>query len=187
MFGIRCLPIFTFIAVCMIRCLPAAADGSDVCAFYEQHLEAKTHCGNDGYPLAYGKKYCQRFRDLDGLTPSGSQWRNKTLACLQSKLDSFVKDGGDCEVLRQSAFSSHAACYLDSGFCALPVGDWLRIFHTINWRDLISDSGLRQIGAALRSCYQRKVDSKQLNPDSSDATAIRAIIAALEQGKSPKT
>ena len=31
------------------------------CDFYTQCVEARFQCGNEGYPLAYGDKYCRRF------------------------------------------------------------------------------------------------------------------------------
>ena len=31
------------------------------CSFYTECVEAKYNCGPDGYPEAYGYKYCSRF------------------------------------------------------------------------------------------------------------------------------
>ena len=33
------------------------------CDFYTQCVEAKFQCGTDGYPLAYGNRYCRQFGD----------------------------------------------------------------------------------------------------------------------------
>jgi len=40
------------------------------CSFYEDCLEARYHCGPDGYPLGYGKKYCNKFiATIDKFSP----------------------------------------------------------------------------------------------------------------------
>jgi len=166
-------------------CLPETQ--SDVCTFYQQRLESKLHCGLQGYPLAYGKKYCERFRDLAQLSRAGAKWRDETLSCLQSQLGTFATNGGSCDAVREKAFASHASCYKTSGFCQLPVSDWRRIFHVIDWTDLLSAVGLRQIGMTLKECYDKKVDSREIDPRSADAEAVRAIIATLEAGKPPRT
>lgn len=170
-----------------LLCLAAAeaAWPQDVCAFYSQKLEAKAQCGAAGYPSNYGRKYCERFRDLQGLSAAGKLWRDGTLACLQKELEPFAKTGADCNAIRATAFASHGPCYRKSGFCALPTSDWLKIFQTIDWVDLLSGEGLKQIGNTLRDCYEKKVAAKQIDPASPEAAQLRAIIAALEKGELP--
>ena len=41
------------------NCTALANDGN--CDFYTQCVEPKSQCGTNGYPLAYGNKYCHRF------------------------------------------------------------------------------------------------------------------------------
>ena len=43
------------------------------CDFYTQCVEARFKCGPDGYPLAYGDKYCRRFtKNSNCFTPDVS-------------------------------------------------------------------------------------------------------------------
>ena len=41
------------------ECNPLANDGN--CDFYTQCVESRYNCGTNGYPLAYGDRYCHRF------------------------------------------------------------------------------------------------------------------------------
>ena len=40
----------------------ALANNGD-CSFYTQCVEQKFQCGENGYPLAYGHRYCRKFTD----------------------------------------------------------------------------------------------------------------------------
>ena len=40
---------------------------SNNCDFYRDCVETRANCGEDGYPLGYGYKYCQRFADLSNM------------------------------------------------------------------------------------------------------------------------
>ena len=54
------------------------------CSFYSDCLEAVYQCGVDGYPLGYGLKYCEAFRDNYAIfDEQGQSWVNDTLLCLK--------------------------------------------------------------------------------------------------------
>ena len=42
-------------------CIGLANSGN--CDFYTQCVEPRFQCGSDRYPLAYGSKYCHRFKN----------------------------------------------------------------------------------------------------------------------------
>ena len=43
----------------------ALANASN-CDFYTQCVEPRFKCGNNGYPLAYGNRYCHRLKNRQG-------------------------------------------------------------------------------------------------------------------------
>ena len=60
------------------------------------------------------------------------------MLCLQQALVPYVNAGtGSCTGLTNLAISSHVACYLDNGVCALPASDLAKIFGTV-WQGLLS-------------------------------------------------
>ncbi|KAF8894225.1 hypothetical protein CPB84DRAFT_1710821 [Gymnopilus junonius] len=119
------------------------------CEFYRDCLEAKFHCGPDGYPIGYGEKYCEKFQtDQSELSSAGQEWMLNTMQCLQRALvpeedssTSTSTSGGQqtdkCDDIKQTAFASHAACYIDNGLCTLGVGDWAHIVEIIGIQTLL--------------------------------------------------
>jgi hypothetical protein len=59
----------------------------DTCSFYADCIEPRYHCGPTGYPLNYGKPYCQKFTAAKSkLSAQGKQWVSDTMLCLQTAL-----------------------------------------------------------------------------------------------------
>ena len=56
------------------------------CALYSACLEADKSCGDAGYALGYGEKYCSRYDVELTFTPQGIAWRDAVLHCLQVAL-----------------------------------------------------------------------------------------------------
>ncbi|TRM58832.1 hypothetical protein BD626DRAFT_437887 [Schizophyllum amplum] len=118
--------------------VPFAARATDICAdpprdncsFYSQCLEARFHCGPDGYPLGYGLKYCTKFGDeREKLSEKGQTWMLDTMYCLQHKLvpEAVGASNVTCDQLEDKAFETHSDCYVQSGLCTLSAVDWLAI------------------------------------------------------------
>jgi hypothetical protein len=84
-------------------------------------------CGPDGYPLGFGAKYADRSFDeaFDDLGPEGRDFFLAVAPCLQERLAERVTADATCDEVWDAGFSTHAGCYLDSGFCALPPADLL--------------------------------------------------------------
>lgn len=108
------------------------------CSFYPLCLEPRFHCGPSGYPLGYGLKYCTKSReDRNQLSPAGQAWIVQTMLCLQRKLVPFDIVGSaqqnitTCDALKDYAFGTHPACYIEGGICSLPVSDWEDILNNI--------------------------------------------------------
>jgi len=136
------------------------------CSFYEDCLETRYHCGADGYPLDYGKKYCNKFNAAKGgFTKEGQTWMLDTMECLQLALvpeangpqQAMVEKqvGSPCDVLRRKAFGTHSQCYIESGLCALGLKDWIRIVEIIDLKTLFgSREGLKEALEATAGCLQ---------------------------------
>lgn len=94
--------------------------------FYEEIDAYLGPWGDRGYPIGYGKKYCQRFFNDARLRddPTGRRWMEHTLLLLQQEIQRFVLErfaqGTLASVsereLRWFAFGSHSRAYVRAGF-----------------------------------------------------------------------
>jgi hypothetical protein len=80
------------------------------------------------------------------MSGAGRQWIDDTRLCLQDALvpyaDATAGREGEgesavtCDEIKQFAFSTHPACYVDSGVCKLPPTDWVVIVRTVSLPEL---------------------------------------------------
>ena len=58
-------PFVLAVGLCLVVTVKAqdctALANAGNCDFYTQCVEPRFQCGTNGYPLAYGDKYCRRF------------------------------------------------------------------------------------------------------------------------------
>ena len=52
--------VVAYLAVTVKANCKEKADAGN-CAFYVDCVEARFQCGDNGYPLAYGERYCRHF------------------------------------------------------------------------------------------------------------------------------
>jgi hypothetical protein len=93
--------------------------------FYEQIDAYLGPWGQSGYPIAYGKKYCQLFYADPVLRrdPAGAQWVQRTLLLLQDELHRYILGRYQAgtlgtitaDQLRDAAFDSHPKAYTQAG------------------------------------------------------------------------
>jgi hypothetical protein len=93
--------------------------------FYEQLEAYLGPWGANGYPLSYGKKYCQLFFHDEVLrnSPAACAWVHRTLILLQLALKEFVLKrfragtlgSVSAAELEQAAFDSHPLAYTEGG------------------------------------------------------------------------
>lgn len=129
------------------------------CEFYRQCAEATYKCGDSGYPIAYGEKYCHRFSGLKGddLSKEGFAWRDATLTCLQQDIANLfvtsnkVKTCGD---LKDFAFASHVGCYTQpfASVCNLPLGDWVTITGVVDLKEYGDRESRAQVIQVIKAC-----------------------------------
>ncbi|KII85981.1 hypothetical protein PLICRDRAFT_56457 [Plicaturopsis crispa FD-325 SS-3] len=126
------------------RSLPAECSNPvrDTCTFYADCLESQYHCGPDGYPIGYGQFYCTKFsNERDKLSAKGQTWMIDTMMCLQHAIVPIALDqvpNTTCDSLKDTAFGTHAQCYVDNGLCTLPPTDWLAIVEIVDIKTLFS-------------------------------------------------
>ncbi|EZF33397.1 hypothetical protein H109_03906 [Trichophyton interdigitale MR816] len=124
------------------------------CSFYTACLEKRIPCGPDGYALAYGDHYCNRFSAASPqLSASGQEWVTKTMLCLQQKLVPAAlgedEQVSTCPAVREFAFSTHPECYIEGGVCLLPPTDWLIIVGTVGFTELFDS--IEALAATLKT------------------------------------
>jgi hypothetical protein len=131
------------------------------CNFYTSCLEATCKCGEKGYGLNYGKKYCQKFLSSYSFSEKGKKWRDATLVCLQERLYAAVPNDSvlcDCNTISQTAYKSHVECYTQSGnsICSLDSADLGVVYELISLSDLTDTEGLKALGDVAAKCFAEK-------------------------------
>src|SRR5262249_28672001 len=126
------------------------------CSFYSACVERATSCGESGYALGYGEKYCTAFKNLGSLSPRGVAWRDSVMHCLQEALVPYAvpASGATCGEIIDVAFASHPRCYTqpESSICFLPPSDVLTILGTIGGSELLTARSRTQILATIGTC-----------------------------------
>ncbi|KAH7098520.1 hypothetical protein BKA62DRAFT_713040 [Auriculariales sp. MPI-PUGE-AT-0066] len=125
------------------------------CTFYLDCLQARLHCPQSGYPIAYGWHFCTKFqRQLGEFTPRGRAWVLRTMTCLQTSLVPILpellvhatSEGGEedvCDLLKDRALDSHPHCYVASGVCDLrAVKDFAQIVGIVGLRNLLTEQAV---------------------------------------------
>jgi hypothetical protein len=100
---------------------PYACEGLIGNCEYYRCRESIQPCGEDGYFIHFGYRYCKQF--FTELSPNVSereqQWLERVGACLQRKVDE-IPIYQSCSNTEDAAIYSHTECYVQTGFCAMP-------------------------------------------------------------------
>jgi hypothetical protein len=126
-----------------------AFEGCGACDYYLCR-EQEMGCGPNGYFVGFGYHYCNAFRLVTEahVSPEAQAWLVRVRRCLIESMDSAPFEG-DCDAVRTQAYASHEACYVETGFCDLSVGDWLRVLNTVR----LSDLDFQQMFVTAKACY----------------------------------
>ena len=146
-------------------CAKFIGNNSASCKFYEcREINNECKCGDKGYYIGYGYKYCKRFNEITRfkLSSPGRRWVERTTRCLQEYLDKRVPWNTPCEKVRKMAFDSHPGCYVKSGLCSLSPIDWWHIFKTVD----SSDFEMKQAIITASYCFGKWYGPPNLNPKS---------------------
>ena len=126
----------------------------NTCVFYDKCLEEKNECGLQGYPIDYGLKYCNEFNSME-LSKEGKKWIEQTMLCLQNELVPYAQTKTSCGTIKNEAFNSHVTCYVNSGFCKLPLKDKAIISVKNLWVTVTTEAGAKQAIETLFSCIDK--------------------------------
>ena len=131
------------------------------CFFYTNCMENKVPCGQSGYAIGYGSKFCNKFvRNINFFSSSGQTWMYATMNCLQKALVSPLQQcDKTCSELRTLAFDSHPSCYVTSGvgICNLPYSDWFGVVRVVG-SELFTDEGFLQVLKTVPSCIPMLIE-----------------------------
>jgi hypothetical protein len=138
------------------------------CEYYSCIEEERLSCGPSGYPIGYGKKYCEKLSALEFkpallevnqkvFPADGNLWRDEVRSCLQEEMESYFQSSElSCEGLKEFAFDSHPRCYTQSiSFCELTPESVLKVGLTITPQDLVTEESLRQVQETAVICGQQ--------------------------------
>lgn len=142
-----------------LQCMNTA---SPSCGVYASCFDRLCPCASqptEEYFISYGKKYCEIFLDLPGLSPKGKQWRDLTLNCLQEAIVPKLPPLGsnapcNCGAMQAYAFNSHVACYTQprASICDLDSSDWLKIQLAATDASTLTAKGRKQMCDVAKIC-----------------------------------
>ncbi len=133
------------------------------CDFYLCQ-DKKNPCGVDGYNLSFGYKYCSgsQFSLLKNMqTATGKKWVRQVISCLQRKsltvsklLNGNLSTNLRCEKIQSESFNSHPDCYVESGFCELPLQEKMHIVALIK-NEIFTQNTFSEAANILKLCEDR--------------------------------
>jgi len=126
-----------------------AHDDCQLCDYYTCR-ERTARCGEDAYLIDYVGRYCQRFAQVTEprVSPAAAAWLQRVRQCLVTWLEQHVPYDAPCPDIERLGTDSHAACYVEAGFCELSIADWAAIVHTID----VGDVPFRVLFATAQKC-----------------------------------
>jgi hypothetical protein len=136
------------------------------CDYYRCVEEERLSCGESGYPLGYGQRYCEILSAIDfpaslpGLNQAvhpadGNVWKSGVRSCLQEQMDKFfaADPKPSCQDLRSFAFGSHPLCYTQEvSFCNLNVPSIVAVGLHIAPQDLLTAESQQQVRDTAKIC-----------------------------------
>ena len=119
---------------------------NDNCDYYSECIEFNPNlptCGENGYAIGYGYKYCRRYKENRPLfTNKVNEFLDQVRPCLISKMRKYLNDtlAGiiTCEDIHDKAMEEHEFCYLRSGFCDLGIFEKFSLGKVVDLYDKIN-------------------------------------------------
>ena len=177
---VRGAPLYATVDAFAENSAPSPASRTDACrtplpyhcGFYARCVDGVLPCGDGGYALGFGEKFCTAFRGT-ALSPRGQAWMRSTMLCLQRALIPAESTSGfssatgtpargsareaACTTLFDRAFASHPGCYTapENSICTLPASDLAAISATIGLRELLQVRTGSQVAATAVLCLKQ--------------------------------
>jgi hypothetical protein len=102
------------------------APKESTCSFYLS-LEKMIPCGPSGYAIDFGYPYCEKFlkSKFYRFSENGKKFLTRNAFCLQDVIykDFSANEQLSCNEVSHMAFTGHADCFINSGFCELSFSD----------------------------------------------------------------
>lgn len=152
--GMRLAYCFLF----LIFTIPAFASECELaigsCDYYLCRERVQS-CGETGYFLAYGYKYCTALfaKAAPKMSPSAAAWLERASVCLQESAETNAETAS-CKDAETTAISSHANCYVQTGFCEIPFVQRLEVLKVI-YKEIFDLQMLKQMQKTLELCADR--------------------------------
>jgi Ca2+-binding RTX toxin-like protein len=137
------------------------------------------------YYLNYGDKYARRFSSetFSGLSNEGKEWLIRTRKNLQKEMENrlnsnpndYARLERNPDAFRDFAYSTHPDAYLDAGLKRLPLSDLIKIASTPDIQDILTPSGLKQVGEVIKELIRDWCD----DPINDFSNAIRDQLRRL--------
>lgn len=157
-FIILCLLASIYISSCN-KCNKSLK--TEDCSFFSECLEENLKCGEEGYPLSFGDKYCKKLYSEKSELPLATQnWLDNTYNCLKkgifSKFSQFKEENG-CKLLQSSALEIHTNCSITSGVCDLFTDSNILksirlLWNLYDFRDSMTSDSLRGLFNIVKAC-----------------------------------
>jgi len=140
------------------RCIPKTEN----CTFYACE-EKYRRCGPDGYPLAFGFRFCRVFLNTEKeYSPPAQGWLRKVRLCLMTTFRDVNKDPQkSCGRIRSDSFKAHIGCYKSTGFCELDIFDQWQVIWALR-KTFIYPEAIRDGLGVMSMCSQAR---KGQNPE----------------------
>lgn len=178
------------------------------CGFYAGCLNTAVACGESGYALGFGEKYCNGFRRTTFST-AGTAWVNSVMICLQRELVPVVRNATSgfqnasfsaasaqvCQTTLDKAFASHPGCYTkpEASICFLGPVDVAKIIGVIGASEVFTTRTAAQISTTVGTCIgqiARRLVGVSLSapgtnpPSAGDDRLVRANLSQLRLAES---
>jgi len=120
-------------------------------------FESQFHCGEDGYFLEFGKRYCNRFfepeifKDFDDV---GKKFVQCVGVCLVKDLREYLENNpaASCTAITDRAFETHVDCYTQCGFCGACQHNWMTLRRVFSIKDFLSLRALKSVEGVANGC-----------------------------------
>lgn len=111
--------------------------GCATCEYYACR-ERISQCGESGYLVGFGGRYCHRFATVTEprVSVAAAAWLERVRACLIGVLETDIPYEASCQTIEKLGLDSHARCYVETGFCELKVSDWFAIINSVDPGDI---------------------------------------------------
>lgn len=140
-------------------CAPATPDDirerkGDYYRCLDTTLVGGAGCGAEGYPLGFGARYADQSFDVTWyeLGKEGQAFFLAVSPCLQERLAERVSAEATCDEVWDAGFGTHADCYVESGFCDLPVEDLAVIAVMFDAETMLMPEFQEAIGEVTTRC-----------------------------------